>query len=109
MFSTTGKLNRQLAATFVALPTFQRESIQTLNQLDQTAASANGLVTQLHGVAKEAGPTFAEAAKVAPELSELAQALGPLQQAGRTASRRPTACSVACSSSRRRCLRRSAS
>ena len=82
VFSTTGKLNRQLAATFVALPTFQRESIQTLNQLDRTAASANGLVTQLHGVAKEAGPTFEEAAKVAPELNELVQALGPLQEAG---------------------------
>jgi len=77
VFSTTAAANQQLAATFVALPTFQRESRLTLDRLVVFANTTNPLVTQLQPVAKQLAPTAAALAAVAPDLNDLFIGLGP--------------------------------
>ena len=77
VFSTTAAANQQLADTFVALPTFQRESRQTLDRLVTFADTTNPLVTQLQPVAKQLAPTAAALDAVAPELNDLFIGLGP--------------------------------
>ena len=80
--STTGKLNTQLAATFVALPTFEKESALTLNRLVQFTQATNPLVNDLKPVAQQLTPTAQAVGRLAPDLSALVGALGPLQTAG---------------------------
>ncbi len=84
VFSTTAKLNTQLAATFVALPAFEKESTLTLNRLVQFSSATNSLVTDLKPVAQQLTPTAQATLKLAPDLSKLVGALGPLQTAGTT-------------------------
>ncbi len=79
VFSTTGKLNSQLAATFVALPTFERESTLTLNRLDQFSKTTDPLVNELKPVARQLAPAAQATERLAPDLSALVSALGPLQ------------------------------
>src|SRR3954449_5998639 len=47
VFAATAARDSELKQTFVALPTFSRESRQTLRRLDQFADNTNPLVTQL--------------------------------------------------------------
>lgn len=77
VFSTTAQRDQQLAATFVALPTFQRESRLTLNKLVTFGNNTNPLYVQLKPVTKELGPTMQALDKLAPELSGLFVDLGP--------------------------------
>lgn len=77
VFSTTAAANQQLADTFVALPTFQRESRTTLDRLVQFGETTNPLVLQLQPVAKALAPTAASLEAVAPELNDLMVGLGP--------------------------------
>jgi phospholipid/cholesterol/gamma-HCH transport system substrate-binding protein len=71
VFSTTASRDRELQAAFVALPTFQRESRQTLNRLDRFAADTNPLVTQLRPAARELSPTLHDLSALAPDLKAL--------------------------------------
>src|SRR5215217_1509587 len=71
VFSTTASRDRELQAAFVALPTFQRESRQTLNRLDRFAADTNPLVTQLRPAARELSPTLTDLSALAPDLKAL--------------------------------------
>ncbi len=77
VFSTTAAANQQLADTFVALPTFQRESRKTLDRLVVFGDTTNPLVTQLQPVAKALAPTAASLEAVAPDLNDLFIGLGP--------------------------------
>ena len=56
VFSTTAARNQQLAETFVALPTFERESRATLRRLGEFADDTTPVLNQLMPAAKEFGP-----------------------------------------------------
>jgi phospholipid/cholesterol/gamma-HCH transport system substrate-binding protein len=71
VFSTTASRDRELQETFVALPTFSRESRLTLNRLDRFAADTNPLVTQLRPAARELSPTLTDLSGLAPDLKAL--------------------------------------
>ena len=58
MFATTAARDQELQESFVALPTFERESRLTLDRLDRFAADTNPLVTQLRPAARELSPTL---------------------------------------------------
>ncbi len=77
VFATTAAANQQLADTFVALPTFQRESRETLDRLVTFADVTNPLITQLQPVAKQLAPTAAALEQTAPALNDLLIGLGP--------------------------------
>jgi virulence factor Mce-like protein len=77
VFATTAAANQQLADTFVALPTFQRESRETLDRLVTFADVTNPLITQLQPVAKQLAPTAAALEQTAPALNDLMIGLGP--------------------------------
>lgn len=81
VFSTTAARNEQLAQTFVAFPTFQRESRLLLERTAAFAETANPLIDDLKPAAAELGPTMQALERFAPELDELMQALGPMQAA----------------------------
>ncbi len=77
VFGTTAKRNAELAATFVALPTFEKESTLTLKQLEAFAINTDPLVTQLRPAALQMSPTFIAVQKLAPQLKSLFAGLGP--------------------------------
>ncbi len=77
VFATTAARNEQFAQTFVALPTFQRESRATLDRLAEFAEDTNPLINQLKPVAKEFEPTFEALDSLAPELRDFIVDLGP--------------------------------
>ncbi|MCD6728250.1 MAG: MCE family protein [Solirubrobacteraceae bacterium] len=77
VFETTAARNRQLADTFVALPTFQRETRATLTRLERFAQTTDPLITQLRPVARELTPTLNELSDLAPDLNALMRGLGP--------------------------------
>ena len=81
VFETTAARNEQLAQTFVAFPTFERESRLLLERTAEFAETTNPLIDELKPVAAEFGPTMEALDGFAPELSGLMQALGPVQDA----------------------------
>jgi virulence factor Mce-like protein len=83
VFQVTADKNRRLQETFIALPTFQRESRATLRRLDAFARNANPLITQLRPAARELSPTLISLARLAPDLKALFRDLGPLIVASR--------------------------
>jgi phospholipid/cholesterol/gamma-HCH transport system substrate-binding protein len=78
VFQTTARRDRELQETFVALPTFERESRETINRLTQFARETDPLVTQLRPAARELSPTLEELSALAPDLKALFRDLGPL-------------------------------
>jgi virulence factor Mce-like protein len=84
VFATTARRNRELQESFVALPTFERESRQTLNRLDRFATETNPLVTQLRPAARELSPTLVDLDELAPDLSALFRGLNRLITASKT-------------------------
>jgi phospholipid/cholesterol/gamma-HCH transport system substrate-binding protein len=78
VFATTAQRNRELQETFVALPTFERESRATVRRLTQFARDTNPLVTQLRPAARELSPTLEELSALAPDLEAFFRGLGPL-------------------------------
>jgi len=66
------------------LPTFERESAQTLGRLERFAIDTDPLVTQLRPAARELSPTLEELRDIAPDLRDLFAELGPLITASRT-------------------------
>jgi phospholipid/cholesterol/gamma-HCH transport system substrate-binding protein len=78
VFQTTAQRDRELQETFVALPTFERESRATVNRLTQFSRDTDPLVTQLRPAARELSPTLEELSALAPDLKALFRDLGPL-------------------------------
>ena len=58
-----GSATAELQETFIALPTFERESRETIERLDQFARETDPLVTQLRPAARELSPTLIELAR----------------------------------------------
>ena len=78
VFSTTAQQSEDLQALFKALPTFEKESTQTVKRLTQFSRDTNPLVTQLRPVARELSPTLKELQGLAPDLNAFFRDLDPL-------------------------------
>jgi phospholipid/cholesterol/gamma-HCH transport system substrate-binding protein len=83
VFRVTAQRNRELAAAFVALPTFERESSLTLDRLTRFSETTKPLVDQLQPVAQQLSPTLEQVRVLVPDLHELFARLGPLIDASR--------------------------
>ena len=83
VFQVTAARDEQLKETFIALPTFERESAQTLERLAEFARTTDPLVTQLRPAARELSPTLQDLGALAPDLEALFRELGPLITASR--------------------------
>jgi phospholipid/cholesterol/gamma-HCH transport system substrate-binding protein len=84
VFETTAARDEQLKEAFIALPTFERESAQTLERLAEFSRDTDPLVTQLRPAARELSPTLQDLGALAPDLEALFRELGPLIDASRT-------------------------
>jgi virulence factor Mce-like protein len=83
VFQTTALRNRELAQTFVVLPTFEQQSRLALDRLDRFAHNANPLITQLRPAARQLSPTLIALQRLSPDLKHLFVNLGPLVTASR--------------------------
>src|SRR3954454_4329290 len=83
VFSATAERNQDLKDLVHALPTFQRESTQTVERLTGFARTTDPLITRLHPAARELSPTLEQLAAAAPDLKGLLGDLIPLEQASR--------------------------
>lgn len=68
VFSTTARRDEQLRQTFQILPTFLRESRQTLVRLDEFSGDTNPLITQLRPSIRELSGTLVALETLAPRL-----------------------------------------
>ncbi len=68
VFSTTARRDQDLEQLFIALPTFERESRQTLTRLNAFAQTTDPLVQQLRPAAVELSGALRQTARLAPEL-----------------------------------------
>jgi phospholipid/cholesterol/gamma-HCH transport system substrate-binding protein len=84
VFATTAARDRELQQSFVALPTFERESTKTLNRLNAFAKDTDPLVTQLRPAARELSPTLTDLSALAPDLKALFRDLDKVITASRT-------------------------
>jgi phospholipid/cholesterol/gamma-HCH transport system substrate-binding protein len=84
VFATTASRDTELQETFVALPTFERESRATLKRLSAFAVNADPLVTQLRPAARELSPTLVDLKAISPDLRKLFVELNPLIDASKT-------------------------
>jgi phospholipid/cholesterol/gamma-HCH transport system substrate-binding protein len=84
VFATTAERDTRLQETFRALPTFERESRQTVSRLAEFSRDTDPLVTQLRPAARELSPTLIDLSAMAPDLKRLFQELNPLIEASRT-------------------------
>jgi virulence factor Mce-like protein len=84
VFAATAARNRELKETFLALPTFERESKLTLDRLAQFSQTTNPLVTQLRPAAVQLSPVLQDLGALSPDLKAFFQGLGPLIDASRT-------------------------
>ena len=84
VFETTAARSDQLAAAFVALPTFLRETRATTVRLSRFADETDPLVTQLRPAARELSPTLVSLQSLAPDLRGLFKDLNPLIEVSRT-------------------------
>ncbi len=78
VFETTAARDDELKQAFTALPTFERESQQTLDRLARFSQTTNPLITQLRPAARELSPTLQDLGALSPDLKRLFQELGPL-------------------------------
>ena len=84
VFQATAARDEQLKETFIALPTFERESAQTLERLAEFAVETDPLVTQLRPAARELSPTLEELGALAPDLEGFLLGVDQLIAASRT-------------------------
>jgi len=84
VFETTARRDQALKDTFIALPTFQRESRTTFDRLTTFSKKTNPLVTQLRPAARELSPTLTDLSALAPDLKALFRDLNPLIDASKT-------------------------
>jgi virulence factor Mce-like protein len=71
VFSTTAARNEDLKELFVVLPTFLRESRETLTRLDSFAATADPVITQLRPSVRQLPATLTSTANLATALDGL--------------------------------------
>ncbi|MGZ4268752.1 MAG: MlaD family protein [Solirubrobacteraceae bacterium] len=83
VFATTAQRNKELKDTFLALPTFERESRTTFARLTRFSKQTNPLVTQLRPAAVQLSPTLQDLSALAPDLKALFQDLNPLIDASK--------------------------
>ncbi len=83
VFATTAARDRELAASFVALPTFLRETRATTTRLSEFAQDTDPLVTQLRPAARQLSPTLIDLARTSPNLRGLFRDVGPLVKVSR--------------------------
>jgi phospholipid/cholesterol/gamma-HCH transport system substrate-binding protein len=83
VFGTIAGRNEQLQETFKAFPTFEHESILTLNRLNRFTRTANPIITELRPVARQLSPTLQAAGRLAPSFRDFFVNLGPLITAAR--------------------------
>jgi len=83
VFGTVADRNQQLQDTFKAFPTFERESILTLNRLNRFAREVTPILTELRPVARQLTPTLQAAGRLAPPFRDFFVNLGPLITAAR--------------------------
>jgi len=84
VFHTTAVRNRDLEATFRALPTFLDESRLTVNRLGSFARNANPLITQLHPSARLLSANLKNVAQVAPSFKDFFVGLRKLAKRSET-------------------------
>jgi virulence factor Mce-like protein len=84
VFAATASRDRELQESFVALPTFERESRVTLDRLNEFARDTNPLVTQLRPAARELSPTLEDLSALAPDARALFRDLDKLITASKT-------------------------
>jgi phospholipid/cholesterol/gamma-HCH transport system substrate-binding protein len=84
VFQATAARDRELEEAFIALPTFERESAQTLERLAEFSLATDPLITQLRPAARELSPTLRDLGALAPDLEGFLRELGPLIDASRT-------------------------
>jgi phospholipid/cholesterol/gamma-HCH transport system substrate-binding protein len=78
LFATTAARDEDLKDFFRVLPTFERESKQTVERLTTFSRNTDPLVTQLRPAARELSPTLQELEGLAPDLRALFRDLDPL-------------------------------
>jgi phospholipid/cholesterol/gamma-HCH transport system substrate-binding protein len=78
VFGTIADRNQQLQDTFKAFPTFEHESILTLNRLNRFTREVTPILTQLRPVARQLSPTLQAAGRLAPSFRDFFVNLGPL-------------------------------
>jgi virulence factor Mce-like protein len=78
VFEATALRDEELKETFIALPTFERESAQTLDRLAEFSVETDPLVTQLRPAARELSPTLQDLGALSPDLEALFRELNPL-------------------------------
>jgi len=78
VWGTIADRNQQLEDTFKAFPTFERESILTLNRLNRFAREATPILNELRPVARQLTPTLQAAGRLAPPFRDFFVNLGPL-------------------------------
>ncbi len=83
VFETTAARDRELADTFVALPTFLREARTTTRRLTDFALKTDPLIDQLRPAARELSPTLIDLKALAPDLRGLFADLDPLIEVSR--------------------------
>jgi virulence factor Mce-like protein len=84
VFEATASRDDELKQAFTALPTFERESQQTLDRLARFSQTTNPLVTQLRPAARELSPTLQSLGALSPDLKRLFEELPGLIDASRT-------------------------
>ena len=83
VFETTASRDRELAETFVAFPTFLRETRSTTHRLTEFAQDTDPLITQLRPAARQLSPTLQSLSATAPDLRGLIRDLDPLIRVSR--------------------------
>jgi ABC-type transporter Mla subunit MlaD len=83
VFGTTARRDQRLQELFRVLPTFSRESEQTLDRLERFARDTDPLIDQLRPAAREMSPTLQEVRAISPDLRGFFEELGPLTRASR--------------------------
>ena len=78
VFQTTAARNRELAETFVVLPTFLSEARRTTRRVTGFARTTDPLLTQLRPAARALSPTLVDLRAIAPDLRGFFKDLGPL-------------------------------
>ena len=78
VFQATASRDEQLKETFIALPTFERESALTLERLAEFSVDTDPLITQLRPAARELSPTLQDLGALSPDLEALFRELNPL-------------------------------
>ena len=92
VFQATASRDEELKQTFIALPTFERESTLTLDRLAEFAQTTNPLITQLRPAARELSPTLQDLGALSPDLRRCSRSSDPLITPRARASRRPSRC-----------------